>query len=121
MSLCRRTLVIALASLGVTARAGVSPAEQARIDRLIAFVETRKGVTFIRNGNDYSCEEAAKFMRGKMKMMGGDVSTAQQFIDQIASKSSTTGQPYLVRFTDGKTQTVAKFLGDELMRMDGKY
>jgi hypothetical protein len=120
MNFCRRTWFLALLSLHATAWAGVSPSEQARIDRLIAFVETRKGVTFIRNGNDYSCEDAAKFMRGKMKMMGGDVSTAQQFIDQIASKSSTTGQPYLVRFTDGKTQPVAKFLGDELMRMDGR-
>ena len=101
--------------------AGVSAAEQARIDRLIEYVETRKAMTFVRNGKDYSCEEAAKFMRGKMKMMGEHVSTAQQFIDQIASKSSTTGQPYLVRHSDGKTVPVAKFLGDELSRMDGKY
>jgi Family of unknown function (DUF5329) len=100
--------------------AGVSPAEQARIDRLIEFVHTRKDVTFIRNGKDYSCEDAAKFMRSKLKMMGEHVSTAQQFIDQIASKSSTTGQPYLVRFVDGKTLPVAKFLGEELLRMDGK-
>ena len=53
--------------------------------------------------------------------MGEHVTTAQQFIDQIASKSSTTGQAYLVRYDDGKTVPVARFLGDELARMDGKY
>lgn len=120
MTLNRRALLSTLLVLCAPASAGISTAEQARIDRLIDYVETRKGVVFMRNGTDYSSEEAAKFMRGKMKMMGGDVTTAQQFIDQIASKSSTTGQAYLVRFNDGKTQTVAKFLGDELARIDAK-
>jgi Family of unknown function (DUF5329) len=50
--------------------------------------------------------------------MGDQVNTAQQFIDQIASKSSTTGQPYLIRYADGKTVPAALFLGDELKRMD---
>ena len=120
MTLRRRALPILLMLLSAAVLAGVTPAEQARIDRLIDFVESRKDVIFIRNGKDYSCEDAANFMRGKMKMMGEHVSTAQHFIDQIASKSSTTGQPYLVRFPDGKSQPVAKFLGDELQRMDGK-
>lgn len=118
----RRTLLLSVPLLiAGTAFADVSPAEQARIDRLIAYVESRKEVTFIRNGKDYSCEDAAKFMRRKLKAMGEHVATAQQFIDQIASKSSTTGQPYLIRFTDGKTEPAGKFLGDELQRMDGKY
>jgi ABC-type sugar transport system substrate-binding protein len=122
MKSTRRTVLIAAAALlfAGAASAGVSPAEQARIDRLIEYIHTHKDVTFVRNGKDYSCEDAAKFMRGKMKAMGEHVSTAQQFIEQIASKSSTSGQPYMVRFADGKTLPVAKFLGDELSRMDGK-
>ena len=102
-------------------RADMSAAEQARIDRLIAFVERQRDLIFVRNGKDYSCEEAARFMRGKMKAMGEHVNNAQQFIDQIASKSSTTGNAYLIRYADGKTLHVAKFLGDELRRMDGSY
>ena len=121
MKPCRRSFLVLAATMAADARAGVSAAEQARIDRLIDFVETRKKMIFARNGKDYSCEDAAKFMRGKMKMMGEHVTTAQQFIDQIASKSSTTGQAYLVRYDDGKTVPVARFLGDELARMDGKY
>lgn len=116
----RLAIGCALVLLAGPALAGVSPAEQARIDRLIEFVHSRKDVKFVRNGSDYSCEDAAKFMRGKMKSMGEHVTTAQQFIEQIATKSSTTGQPYMIRFTDGKTMPSAQFLGEELKRMDGK-
>ena len=46
------------------------------------------------------------------------VNTAQQFIEQIASKSSTSDEPYVIRFTDGREMPAAKFLSDELKRMD---
>ena len=103
MNRCRRTLVLALASLYATAWAGVSTVEQARIDRLIAFVETRKSVTFIRNGNDYSCEDAAKFMRSKMKMMGGDV-FHRPAVDQPDCVEVQHSRAALLVFADGKTQ-----------------
>lgn len=116
----RLALALILGGLAGFARAGVTAAEQARIDRLIEFVELRNDVKFVRNGSAYSCEDAAKFMRGKLKAMGEHVTSAQQFIDQIASKSSTTGQLYMIRFADGKTIPSAQFLGEELKRMDGK-
>jgi hypothetical protein len=116
----RHALVALLGAIAAYARAGVSAVEQARIDRLIEYVRARKDVRFIRNGSDYSCEDAAKFMRGKMNSMGEHVTSAEQFIDQIASRSSTSGQPYMMRFADGKTTPVAQFLGEELKRMDGK-
>ncbi len=49
--------------------------------------------------------------------MGDDVTTARQFIDNIASKSSTSGQPYGVE-VDGRSQPSAQFLGDELARLE---
>ena len=117
----RRHVVVLLCGFAGRAQAGVSPAEQARIDRVIEYIQSRKDMKFIRNGSEYSCEDAAKFMRGKMKSMGEHVSSAQQFIEQIATKSSTTGQPYMVRFVDGKTMPLAQFLGDELKRMDARH
>jgi translation initiation factor 2B subunit (eIF-2B alpha/beta/delta family) len=116
----RRLLAFPCGLLASIARAGITPAEQARIDRLIDYIESRKDLTFIRNGSEYSCEDAARFMRRKLRSMGENVTTAQQFIEQIASKSSTTGKPYLIRYADGKTVTAAVFLGEELKRMDGK-
>ena len=115
----RRWVVLgALICAAQDALAVISATEMARIERLIQYVEAQRDMQFIRNGTAYSCADAAKFMRGKFEMMGDQVTTAQQFIDQIASKSSTTGQPYFVRFADGKTTPAAKFLGDELKRMD---
>lgn len=107
-----------LGAVAAQAMAGVSPVEKARIDRLIQFVESRKDVKFIRNGAVYSSADAAKFLRGKFDKMGEHVNTAVEFIDQIAAKSSTSGQVYLIRFSDGHTEPSAKFLSDELQRMD---
>ena len=94
------------------------PQEQSRIDRLIHFVESRKDIKFVRNGTEYYCAEAAKFLRGKLEAMGREVSSAREFIERIASKSSTSGEPYHVKFADGKTMLASQFLGDELKRLE---
>jgi hypothetical protein len=115
----RRRSVLMAALLGAaSSRAAPPPAERARIERLIDFVEAQKDIRFVRNGNDYSAKDAGKFLRGKFDKMGEHVTTAQQFIDEIASRSSTTGQAYQIRFADGRSVPVAQFLGDELRRMD---
>jgi len=115
----RRRLVLLSALAAVTpVQAAPSEAERARIERLIAYVAAQKDIRFVRNGTAYGAPDAARFLRGKFDKMGEHVSTAQQFIDQIASRSSTSGQPYLIRFADGRTVPAAQFLGDELRRMD---
>ncbi len=119
----RRDLVLrAVALAGAVAAAptlaAVSAAEAARIERLLQFVETQKQVKFIRNGNAYSAKEATQFLRAKYAKMGEHVTTATQFIEQIAARSSTTGQPYLMRFPDGRTLPSAQVLAEELARID---
>ncbi len=115
----RRWLVAALL-LGAArvSRAAADELEQARIDRLIDYVEAQKRMVFVRNGKDHSCQDAALFLRAKYAKMGGLVTTAAQFIDQIASRSSTTGEVYKVRLADGRLLPAAKVLRDELARMD---
>ena len=110
------SVAVLLASVGV--QAAPNAAEKARIERLIAYVEAQTTIRFVRNGTAYSSKDAAKFLRGKYDKMGEHVSTAQQFIDQIASRSSTSGEPYLIRFADGRQVPAARFLGDELARID---
>lgn len=116
----RRSLLVSVAfGLGALAARAAPPAhEMSRIDRLIRFVEAQKDLKFIRNGSEYTCAEAAKFMRGKLEAMGGDVTTAREFIDRIASKSSMSGQPYRVKLADGRLILAAQFLADELKRID---
>ena len=115
----RRVLAAGLvAALAGHAQAAPSAVEAARIERLIQYVESQHQLKFIRNGTAYSCQEAAQFLRAKLDKMGEHVATAAQFIDQIGTRSSTSGEAYLIRFADGRTLTAAQFLGDELKRMD---
>lgn len=115
----RRWLLAALFAGAVrVSRAAPDELEQARIDRLIHYVATRKQMVFVRNGKDYSFREAALFLRAKYAKMGEHVTTAAQFIDQIASRSSTTGELYKVRLADGRLLPAAKVLREELARMD---
>lgn len=118
----RRRLVLSAAGLlaWLPAAAAVPVHEQSRIDKLIRFVETQKDMRFIRNGTEYSCAEAGRFLRGKLEAMGQEVTTAREFIEHIASKSSISGQPYHVKFADGKTMLASRFLGDELKRLEGQ-
>lgn len=121
---CRRFVLTGLVCT-LTAIAGLCVAapsvhEQSRIDRLIRHVETQKGVMFIRNGTEYSCDEAARFLRGKMEAMGADVTSARDFIERIASRSSMSGQPYHVKLADGRVIPAAQYLSDELKRLDAR-
>ena len=118
----RRSLLLSATALlaGRMAIAAPLPHEQSRIDKLIRFVETQKDMKFIRNGTEYSCAEAGRFLRGKLEAMGQEVTTAREFIEHIASKSSMSGQPYHVKFADGKTMLASRFLGDELKRLEGQ-
>jgi hypothetical protein len=117
----RRSFLVSIATLtafGAVA-AAPPPHEQTRIEKLIRFVETQKDMKFIRNGTEYSCADAGKFLRGKLEAMGKEVTTARDFIERIASKSSMSGQPYQVKFADGRTMPASQFLGEELKRLDG--
>ena len=59
----RRALLAALLAVAArTALASADELEQARIERLIRFVETQKRMVFIRNGKDHSSQEAALFL-----------------------------------------------------------
>jgi len=117
----RRSFVVS-ATLGLCgfARAAPSAHEQGRIERLIRFVESQKDMKFVRNGSEYSCADAAKFLRGKLESMGDEVTTAREFIERIASKSSMSGQPYHVKLADGRLMLASQFLSDELKRIEAR-
>ena len=118
---CFLTGVGSLAAFGATsARAAPPPQEQSRIERLIRVVELRTDMKFIRNGSEYDCSAAAKFLRGKLEAMGREVTSARDFIERIASKSSMSGEPYHVKFADGKTMLAGQFLSEELNRLEGR-
>ena len=71
------------------------------IDALIARVAQARDVVFIRNGSDHTAVEAAAHLQRKLAAAHGRITTAEQFIDVLATRSSWTGIAYRVRFADG--------------------
>jgi hypothetical protein len=110
--------LVLLVMAALPLRAAPPAHEQSRIERLIRYVESQKAIKFIRNGTEYTAEDAGKFLRGKLEAMGSEVTTARQFIKRIASRSSMSGQPYQVRLADGQTVLAENFLEDELQRIE---
>ncbi len=80
---------------------GDKVSEAQKIEALIQTVAA-SNVTFIRNGTEHSAAEAADHLRSKWKRARGKVKTLDQFIENIASKSSMSGRPYQVRTADGE-------------------
>ena len=87
----------------------LDPNTKAEIDELITYVQTAS-VRFIRNGTEYSGAEGAQHLRDKLARAGDRVKTTEDFITGVASKSSITGKPYLVKFADGHTQPTGDWL-----------
>src|ERR1700694_3900379 len=94
-------IIIILAIIAGTASAQ-DQIEKKKIDFLIASVEGLQGAKFIRNGTEYNGKEAADHLRLKYKSAGDRVKTADDFIRLCASKSSMSGKPYKIKYSDGK-------------------
>jgi hypothetical protein len=88
--------------------------ETAKIQYLIASVETLEGARFIRNGREYDTRAASNHLRLKYKTAGDKVRTADDFIHLCASQSSLSGEPYLIKLADGSTVKSEIFFKDKL-------
>jgi hypothetical protein len=94
--------------------------EEQKIDHLITLIRNLKGATFIRNGDEHTAVAAADHLQMKREKAGARVKTAQDFIDKIASKSSMSGELYMIRFANGKTFPCQMVLTNELLKQEGK-
>ena len=110
-------LALALAAIAAPA---TPPTEDQKIEALIGRVDQMTDAVFVRNGSSYDGHAAAKHLREKWRWKKGEVKTARDFIRLCASVSSQSGQPYLLRWKDGRTQKAADFFGAELDKLEGK-
>lgn len=115
----RRACLSALvAACCAVARADPTPAERARIERLLAAVAKRTDIRFLRNGKEYDSVQAADFLRGKYGWRIEKVATVQDFIEQIGTRSTSSDEIYKVRLADGRIIPNADFLVQELRRLE---
>ncbi len=95
--------------------------QDARIDHLISHVESLEGAVFIRNGAEYDTKAAGGHLRMKLGKAGDKVKTAEDFIDGIAAKSSTSGKPYQIRKPDGTVVETKPYLYSKLKEYDKEH
>ena len=85
------------------------------INHLLRYVEKSKCV-FIRNGQEYDSKEAAVHIKMKYDALTFDIKTPEEFIELVASKSSLSDRPYLVRCVDHSPTPSANWLTKELSK-----
>jgi len=83
------------------------------IQYLVNYV-SGSGLTFIRNGSEYTSSEAAEHMNRKYQHFKDDIETPEKFIELSATKSLLTGKPYLVVDGQGERLRVSDWLRAEL-------
>lgn len=79
--------------------------EQDKIETLISSLSQLSGAKFIRNGQEQTVDEAVAHMRKKWEWKKTEIKTAQDFITIVGSRSSTTGKPYVIRYSNGSEIT----------------
>ena len=80
------------------ADAAPPPIAKAEINYLLEFIE-QSGCQFYRNGSWYDSKEAQAHLRGKYEYLAakGVIQSAEDFIEQAASKSSMSGKAYAIK------------------------
>ena len=113
-------LLLAVSMMGpLNLRAAEKPlTEKEKIQVLIKALESLKEATFIRNDSDYDAKAAARFLRGKWQAQEKEIKTAMDFIDKVASVSSTSGKTYVIRFKGAREVTCGEYLKEELKKLE---
>lgn len=106
------------ATFRVRLAAGARLNETQKIEKLIDTIASLEGATFIRNGDSHPASEAADHLRTKWKWAGDRITTAEQFIDQLATKSSQSGEPYTIKLSDGSVVEAGTYLHEQFNALD---
>lgn len=78
---------------------GAAETMNVEIDYLLETV-AESDCTFIRNGKEYAAIAARDHLQMKRERGRKYYESTEQFIDRIASKSSWSGKPYMIRCAD---------------------
>ncbi len=123
MRLNRSTKVVLLCSLfgmlisSVALAADPPPAVQSEVTHLFDYIDN-SGCQFYRNGSWHDAHQARAHLELKYRYLcrKGQVSCAEDMIEQAGSVSSISGQPYQIKCGDGAPVPSADWLKSELQR-----
>lgn len=92
--------------------------EEARINAMLNSLARKKDLTFVRNGETHNSEEAVSHLRLKLSNTRNRIDTAEQFIDKVASSSSITGKPYIVKIPGKPDEYAQPYLHKLIVETD---
>lgn len=109
------SLIAFLACCSLAQAVPVAPPVRAEIDALLGRLQA-SGCQFNRNGSWHNAAEARTHLLRKLDYLEGKnlVSSTEQFIEQAASKSSSSGKPYLVRCGQAAAVESGPWMSSEL-------
>lgn len=109
-------LLVLLAAVSSASPAAATPGAAAtrEIDHLLAFVAA-SDCRFVRGGSEYDGKAARDHLARKLDVARSMLSTADQFVDHVATGSSMTGEAYKVR-CGSRELTSQAWLRGELAR-----
>jgi hypothetical protein len=88
--------------------------EQDKIETLLSSLRQLSGAKFIRNGREHTVDEAVAHIKKKWEWKKTEIKTAQDFITIAGSKSSVSGEPYLMRLSDGTEMKLEEWFHKQL-------
>ena len=107
-----RILKYVAAFFAMAVAASASPTSE--IEALLHYVAGLDGASFVRNGTDHTPAEAEAHLRLKWTRQMSEVVTAEDFIRLCGTKSTMSGQPYMIRFKDGHEEESAQVILKQL-------
>jgi len=93
--------------------ADVPPAQKPEVEHLLDFVQ-QSSCIIERNGTSYPASKAVSHIQKKYAYFKSDIETTEDFIDFSASKSTMSGNDYLVSCGDSKQIKTREWLLKEL-------
>ena len=95
--------------------ADVSPAQELEIEHLLKYVE-KSSCQLNRNGKFHAGKEAAGHIQRKYEHFKRKIKTTEQFIEYSATKSTMSGELYLVKCGEQDSIKTGDWLLEELKR-----
>lgn len=99
------------------AEPGTERYEKARVDYLLERV-AKSPYTFLRNGEEHGPARAAAHLKWKFFRYGDKAPSAELFIDNVATVSNQSGEPYLLKVSATEYYPMRIVLNNELRYLD---
>ena len=116
----RALAALAMLAVAMSAQATPDAKAQREIDHLLAFVAA-SDCRFVRSGTEFDGAAARKHLERKLDYARSMLSTADQFVDHVATGSTLTGENYKVRCGTRELASRAWLRGElERFRTTGK-